>query len=138
MRHTKNLSARYKRAQASAEFAVIAVAVLMLLFGLINCALAVYDYNFVSYAAREATRYAAVRGSSSVSPASTTDIKNFVVAQASGLDTTQITVSATWSPDNNPGSAVEIQVTYPFRFAMPFLTLSVANLSSKSQLVITQ
>jgi hypothetical protein len=110
----------------------------MLIFALTNCALAVYDYNFVSFAAREATRYAAVRGSSSASPASTTDVTNFVVAEANGLDTSKITVSTTWSPDNKPGSAVQVEVRYPFRFSIPFIILSSINLSSTSQLVITQ
>jgi Flp pilus assembly protein TadG len=128
----------YMRGQAPAEFAMIAVPALMLIFGLMNFSLAVYDYNFVSYAAREATRYAAVRGSSSASPASATDVKNVVIALAHGLDTSKITVSTTWSPNNSPGGAVHVQVSYPFSFAIPFITLASVTFSSTSQLVITQ
>jgi Flp pilus assembly protein TadG len=138
MRNLRNLSSRHKRGQALVEFSLIAAPALMLIFALMNCALAVFDYNFVSFAAREATRYAAVRGSSSGSAASTTDIRNFVVAQAIGLDTSKITVSTTWSPDNKPGSAVQVQVRYLFTVAIPFMNGNSLNLSSTSQLVITQ
>src|ERR1700730_13830199 len=110
----------------------------MLIFAMIYCAMAVSDYNFVSFEAREATRYAAVRGSSSPSPASTTDITNFVIAEANGLNTSKITVTTTWVPNNNPGSAVRIQVRYPFSFAIPFINLRSVNLTSTAQLVITQ
>jgi Flp pilus assembly protein TadG len=138
MCNPRNLSGRYQSGQALVEFSIIAASVLMLIFALINCALAVYQYNFVSFAAREATRYAAVRGSTSGSPASTTDITNFVDAEANGLNTSKLTVSTTWIPDNKPGSAVQIQVTYPFSFAIPFLNLISVNLTSTSQLVIMQ
>jgi Flp pilus assembly protein TadG len=120
------------------EFSIIAVSALMLIFGMMNCAIAVYDYNFVSFAAREATRYAAVHGSSSASAASTTDISNFVIAQSKGLNGTKLTVSTSWSPDNNPGSTVRVQVSYPFTVTIPFMNRNSLNFSSTSQLVITQ
>jgi Flp pilus assembly protein TadG len=120
------------------EFSIIAVSALMLIFGIMNCAIAVYDYNFVSFAAREATRYAAVHGSSSASAASTTDISNFVIAQSKGLNGTKLTVSTSWSPDNNPGSTVRVQVSYPFTVTIPFMNRNSLNFSSTSQLVITQ
>jgi Flp pilus assembly protein TadG len=120
------------------EFSIIAVSALMLIFGMMNCAIAVYDYNFVSFAAREATRYAAVHGSSSASAASTTDISNFVIAQSKGLNGTKLTVSTSWSPDNSPGSTVRVQVSYPFTVTIPFMNRNSLIFSSTSQLVITQ
>src|SRR6266851_3808727 len=63
------------------EFSVSAVPLLLFLFGTINFTLAVYAYNFTSYVAREATRYAAVPGSSSSTPAAATDVTNFVLAE---------------------------------------------------------
>jgi Flp pilus assembly protein TadG len=120
------------------EFSIIAVSALMLIFGMMNCAIAVYDYNLVSFAAREATRYAAVHGSSSASAASTTDISNFVIAQSKGLNGTKLTVSTSWSPDNSPGSTVRVQVSYPFTVTIPFMNRNSLIFSSTSQLVITQ
>ena len=115
-----------------------AAAIVLARIGMMNCAIGVYDYNFVSFAAREATRYAAVRGSSSGSAASTTDISNFVIAQSKGLNGSKIAVSTTWSPDNSPGSTVRVQVSYPFTVAIPFMNGSTLNFSSTSQLIITQ
>jgi Flp pilus assembly protein TadG len=131
-------SRQYTRGQAMAEFSLVATAALIMIFALINCSLVIYDYNFVSYAAREATRYAAVRGSSSSSPANNTNITNYVIGEAAGLDPSKVSVSTTWSPNNSPGSAVEVQVQYPFTLSIPFLVNSTVNLSSTSQLVITQ
>ena len=47
------------------EFAVAASVYLSLYFGILELCMALYSYNFVSEAAREGTRYAAVRGSQS-------------------------------------------------------------------------
>jgi Flp pilus assembly protein TadG len=137
MRKPKHLFSLHGRGQAMVEFAIIAVSALLLIFGMMNCATAVYDYNYVSFAAREATRYAAVRGSSSASAASTTDISNFVIAQSKGLDPSHLSVSTNWLPDNSPGSAVKVQVSYQFTVTIPFMTSNSLNLSSTSQLTIT-
>jgi Flp pilus assembly protein TadG len=135
---SEDLSRHHGRGQSTIEFSIIAISALMLIFGMMNCAIAVYDYNFVSFAAREATRYAAVRGSSSASAASTTDISNFVIAQSKGLNGSKIAVSTSWIPDNSPGSTVRVQVSYPFTVAIPFMNGNLLNFSSTSQLVITQ
>jgi Flp pilus assembly protein TadG len=133
-----NAIRRFKAGHSYLEFSVSAVPLLLFLFGTINLTLAVYAYNFTSYAAREAARYAAVRGSSSPTPAATTDVKNFVLAEAHGLDSSNLKVTTTWSPNNNPGSAVQVQVQYKFIFNMFLVKLSPVNFTSTSQMVITQ
>ncbi len=133
-----NVIRRFKPGHSYVEFSISAVPLLLFLFGTINLALAVYAYNFTSYAAREATRYAAVRGSSSSTPAAATDVTNFVFAQAHSLDNSNLKVTTTWSPNNNPGSLVQVQVQYKFIFNMFLVKLSPVNLTSSSQMVITQ
>jgi Flp pilus assembly protein TadG len=79
------------------EFAIICILLLMLLFGIAGFGQALYSYHFVSHAAREATRYAAVRGetcgsdgscaasnsaSGTAGPTSQTDIQQFVTNMA--------------------------------------------------------
>ncbi len=64
---------RLDRGQTVVEFAFSVIAFLMLLFGMIGFGIAVYDYNFVSDAAREGTRYASVHGKDSLSPLTTTE-----------------------------------------------------------------
>lgn len=127
-----------KRGQTLVEFAMVASVFLLLLFGIIQMARAVYSYNFVSYAARDATRYAIVHGSKSLSPAASSDVKNFVVNEANGFDTSQFTVTTTWNPDNNPGSSVNVVVTYNFSLSIPFFGNVTLPLTSTSQMVISQ
>jgi Tfp pilus assembly protein PilV len=50
------------------EVAISLSVYLMLLFGVIELSLTLYSYNFVSDAAREATRYAVIRGANSCVP----------------------------------------------------------------------
>ena len=58
--------------QPVVEFALSVIVFLMLLFGMIGFGVAVYDYNFVSDAAREGARYASVHGKDGLSPLTTT------------------------------------------------------------------
>jgi Flp pilus assembly protein TadG len=48
---------------ALVEFAMVALVLFPLILGVYDFSLAVYSYSFISNAAREATRYASVRGS---------------------------------------------------------------------------
>ena len=128
---------RYAKGQTYVEFAICAAALLMLLFALVNFSLVLYAYNFVSYAAREATRYAAVRGSSNPSPAGATDITNLITQEAYGLNGKNLKITTTWSPDNKPGSTVAVQVQYTFNFMVPFIALKPVNLTSNSQMMIS-
>jgi Flp pilus assembly protein TadG len=79
---------------------------------------AVYNYNFVSYAAREGVRYAATRGSQCQSPCTqaTADIiQTLIRNQAVVMDASQIAVDTTY-PDGNkktPGNRVTVNVSYP-------------------------
>ena len=120
------------------EFAIAALVFLLLVFAVLNFSMAIYSYNLVSNAAREATRYASVHGSSASSPASLADVEQFVQNEAPGLNPANLTVNTSWNPDNNPGSFVRVQVQYNFDFVMPFVSLSAVSLVSTSQLVIAQ
>ena len=120
------------------EFAMTAIVFFLLVFAILNFSIAVYAYNLVSYAAREGTRYASVRGSSAPSPAAAADIERFVKSESSGLSPANLTVKTIWNPDNNPGSFVRVQVQYKFDFVMTFVSLPELSLASTSQLVIAQ
>ncbi|MGA8529601.1 MAG: TadE/TadG family type IV pilus assembly protein [Acidobacteriaceae bacterium] len=105
---------REERGSNLVEFALVATILFILLIGVIDCSIAFYANHFVSYAAEEATRYAAVRGadwtsacSTSAPPgftlgydctASATDIQNYVQSIAPpGLVASSITVNTTSS-----------------------------------------
>jgi Flp pilus assembly protein TadG len=52
------------RGAALVEFAVSSAVLFLCLFGIVAFCTALYSYNFIGQAAREASRYAMVRGSS--------------------------------------------------------------------------
>ena len=86
--------------------------------------------------------------------ASTTDIANFVASQqfpgiaitasdvcvqysASVSSTPSTTCTANTTP-NSPGDIVQVTVTYPFTFNLPFVKALKINLASTSQMTIAQ
>jgi hypothetical protein len=68
----------------------------------------VYTYSFLSNAARDAVRYAIVRGSKSTSPASSDDIQTYVRNEAQGINPSALTVQTSWNPNNSLGSTVRL------------------------------
>ena len=151
-------------------------------------AIALYAYNFVCQAARQASRYASVRGVQSCTIASSFPDCNLSPSSGSnpsssdgsaslqtyvrnmaypGIDTSQLTVAATWQsanitnpadgtfsytdwntqctttdlnggPCNTPGDAVKVVVTYPFVVSVPFINNYSMNLRGTSQMVINE
>lgn len=151
------------RGSALVETAFSASLLIVMLIGMMEMTLALYAYLFVSDAAREATRYAIVRGSTSCvntpnlpgCDASAADIQNYLqtlgypALMAGNLTstTTWLTVSsgppATWSSCtsgtcNAPGNLVEVTVQYAFPLSIPFVPASTLTLSSTSEMVIAQ
>jgi Flp pilus assembly protein TadG len=86
-------------------------------FAIMQFGWGVFNYNFVSYAAREGSRYASTRGARAPTSAIATPdtIQTFVRNQAVAMDTAQLAVTTTW-PDGNsnqPGNRVTVTVSYP-------------------------
>jgi Flp pilus assembly protein TadG len=100
-----------RRGSGLVEGALCFSAFLFITFGVIEFAMAIYAYNFCSYAAQDAARWASTRGSNYPTPASSSDIQTHVRNQAVGLSNT-VTVTTTWTPDNKPGGTVQVAVQY--------------------------
>lgn len=126
------------------EYAVIVILFMSMLLGIADFSRALYAYHFVSSQAREAARYAMVRGCSTISThcptaATASDIQTFVKNVPLGIDSGKVTVpTPTWTPDHKPGSVVSVEVDYAFNFMFPFVSNSTLNFKSTSQMVITQ
>jgi Flp pilus assembly protein TadG len=132
------------------ESAVSIIVYMLLLFGIVDFGRALYTYHFVSEAAREATRWAAVNGGtcqedgSCVSPASAGTVQTYVQNLAPpGIDTSRLTANTYWpyptgcgERENDPGCPVEVTVSYAFNFLVPMINASQITLSSTSQMVI--
>jgi Flp pilus assembly protein TadG len=115
------------------------------MFGIFAFCTALYSYNFVSEAAREASRYAMVRGSSCSGftdcGVTSAQIQTYVRSLGyPGINTNNLTATATWSAGNAPGNPVSVTVTYTYGLNIPFWPQSgsILNLSSTSQMVISQ
>jgi Flp pilus assembly protein TadG len=83
--------------------AIAASIYLSLFFGIIEISLALYAYNFVSDAAREATRYAVIRGANSCYPNSNFPNCNLLPTN----------ITSTTDPTANPVLAYIDSLNYP-------------------------
>jgi Flp pilus assembly protein TadG len=136
------------RGQMYAEFLMVVLPTLLLIFGVVRSTARIHEEVLLSNAARDAVRYAIVHGSKSTSPASSDAIQTFVRNEAKGLNPTSITVSSCWNPqappnqcpgptgNNAPGKAVSVTVSYSFHPLYPFATVTLP-LSSSAQMVIS-
>jgi TadE-like protein len=149
------------------EFALTITLFLVMLFGIVDFGRAMYTYHFLSNAARDATRWAAVNGATcnndgscngtggmNSGPATQADVLNYVKGiTPPGIDSTKIIVPAggacglaggskcAGSPTNctlnQPGCLVQIKLSYPFGFLVPLVHKSAITLSSTSEMVIS-
>jgi len=121
MRNFKDLRSE-KGSATMVEFAIVSLVSLTFLLGILDFSRAVYGYHFISDAAREATRYAAVRGStftvacSDPSPvaysckAATTDIADYVKSIVSSGITATSTSASCSTPSAN---TINVCTTWP-------------------------
>jgi Flp pilus assembly protein TadG len=137
---------------ALVEHALVLVLFLTVVFGIIDFGRGLYTYHFVSNAAREATRWASVRGNACKAadcPASPSDVQTYVSnVSGMGLDPAKLTATTTYiTPPNgipgcngvpNPGCVVEVEVDYTYNFIFPFLPTGPLLMKSTSQMVISQ
>jgi Flp pilus assembly protein TadG len=132
------------------EYALIFMVLMSLLLGIVDFSRALYTYHFLSNAAREATRWAAVNGATCASDnscaasASQSDIQNYVTnITPPGVDSTKLTTTPSWpgtgtvcAVANNPGCPVQVEVSYQFTFVVPFIRSTPLTLSSSSEMTI--
>lgn len=128
-----------QRGQATIESALSLLVFLPVLFGIIEFGHLIYTYNYVHYMARDATRYASVRGSTSASPATSASIETYVRNQAVAMVPSDIAVATAFANDSNaPGSSVTVTVSYPFPGLIGWVMPSAPTVVSRSQMKILQ
>jgi len=126
-----------ERGSSLVEFSLIAVLLVMLLFGVVEMCRLVLVYTAVANAARAGTRYAIVHGVDNLADATTvkTVVKNFL--SAAPLDSSNATITGPLYSCQNPGCTVQITVTYPYDPLVSYFSLGTINLSSTSKGVYT-
>jgi Flp pilus assembly protein TadG len=156
-----------ERGSSLVEYAIVVPVLLTFLFGIMDFSRFLYTYHFVSEVAREATRYAVVRGSSYsgtacastatfACDATSANIQSYVQnLTPPGIIASSVSATATWpgtaptgaagtcstaNGNNSPGCLVQVVVSYPYKFMLPFLPASASTwtVSSTSAMVILQ
>jgi Flp pilus assembly protein TadG len=145
------------------ETALASTLFLAMLIGVFQMSLAFYTFHYVSDAAREGSRYAVVRGSTSCTNTphltncnvTATQIQAYVRGIAyPGITATRLTIATTWltasstqpttwsscstGTCNAPGNLVKIVATYAFPLSVPFVPSLSFSLTSTSKMVISQ
>ena len=126
--------------QAMIETSLCFLLFITIFIAIMEFGMGIFTYNFVSYAAREGSRYASTRGSQCASPCTTatndtvqTMIRNQVVA----LDSSKVAVSTTWNSSKVPGNTVTVNVSYPIKPLLGFL-LGNITVAATSTMMISQ
>lgn len=145
-----------ERGSTMIETAFALTALLTVLFGIVDFGRALYTYSFVTHLARQGARWAIVRGSTCTlldhCPAQqgAPDITSYVQSLNEGATTASgITASLSFPQTNcssvtsggggnQPGCLAVVTVRYPFNFLLPFMPAGQMNMSSTSEMVISQ
>jgi Flp pilus assembly protein TadG len=120
------------------EAALVTTTFLVLLVGITDFGRLGFAYNSVTYAAHRAARFASTNGSASGHPASIATIQSNAQGDMVALDPGSLTVNVTWNPNNNPGSQVQVVVTYSFQPLLIPVSSGTLTVKSTSSQIVTQ
>jgi Flp pilus assembly protein TadG len=137
-RAISRLLARHCAGQAMAEFAMTATVFLLLLFAIMQMAMAVNAYNNVATAAREAARYAIVHSPTSAVPESTSNIAAVAVNYAPFLSTSDVAVSFPSDTELPSQNDALVQITHTYPLTVPFMSPINLKFSSSSRMLVSQ
>jgi Flp pilus assembly protein TadG len=133
-----------QRGSGLPEMAIVATVLLALMFGIIDFGRAMYTYSFVAQLARSGARWAIVRGTGCTvldhCSATSANVQAYVQSLSLGM-TNASQIKATLglpSSCQSAGCPVLVTVTYPFAFMTGILPSAAFNMSSTSQMVISQ
>ena len=124
------------RGQTIVEFAISSLLFFMVIFGVAGFGIAVWRYNLVSDLAQEGARWASVRGSTAVTPATNATVLAFVQGRATGLMTPLPTAVTTWSSAGAPGSVVRVVVSHTFTSTIAFVP--TMTFQSRAEMIIAR
>jgi len=133
------------------EFAISSTIFFMLLFGIMDFSFASYSSNFTAEAAKEAARYASVRGSctDATGTVTTNDLSDCGVTSDQvqtwvqnmgypGINPASTTVTVTWPNGSHlPRNNVKVVVDYTFPISVPFWRNTGLKMESTSEMVIS-
>ncbi len=138
--HSRKRLGASSAGQTATEFAMIASVLFLLMFGVMTLGSAVYSYNTMSNAAREAVRYAAIHSSTSAVPATTDQIQQVAMNYAPGLNLDESNIHVSWPADPNIGMKpdAQVQISYTYNIKVPFMSPVALALSNTSRMLVSQ
>ena len=120
------------------EICLVGTVLIFLILGVMEFGIIGSIANSISYSASRAARYAAVRGSSSGHPATVANIQNVATGSMLAFNPSGVTVTVNWTPDNKPGSTVQVQVSYAYKPLLVPISAAQFTLASTAQQIIIQ
>ncbi len=126
----------HARGNVAIEFAFIAPVFLAMMFGIVEAGRFYMIQSSLSRAVRDATRYAALHGSTASTPATAASTQSVLTGAATALQTGSITSSVTFSPDNKAGSTVTVSASYPWQPIAKIVAMPAITISARSVLTI--
>ncbi|HKV55565.1 MAG TPA: TadE/TadG family type IV pilus assembly protein [Candidatus Binataceae bacterium] len=140
MRSRVRWHCRQASGQALLEFAGIVTTFLLVIFTIIEMGLALYSYNTICEASREAARYAAIHSPTSANPAANATIQQVAINAASGVTLASSNVTVSWPHDPNMPAYndAQIQITYNYSLSIPFIAPVTLPLTSTSRMLVSQ
>lgn len=112
-RQARRLALMDEAGAAAVEFGLGLPVLLLALVGILELCGVVYAQASIHHAAREIARFASVNGAASAIPTSLA-VLEAMAEDAALLPPDTVTAAASWSPDNMPGSIVNVSVTHTF------------------------
>jgi Flp pilus assembly protein TadG len=157
-RNSRVLPARDERGSTLVEMALSISVLVSVVVGIMALSLALYSYFYISDAAREATRYAIVRGNDQTGDCTSPGLANCIAQIADiqdyvrslgfpGIASGNLNVATTWLTSTGAacgatdsckaaGNLVKSTVTYTYGLVIPFLSTRTLTMTSKSQMVV--
>jgi Flp pilus assembly protein TadG len=131
---------RHRKGQTVAEFAITATVLMLLIFGIIDMAILIYNYNTACSAAREAVRYAIVHSPTGPNPATTAQIQQVAINYAPALNLASSDITVSWPADSNIPSQddAKITISHNYKLNIPLVPALNLTLTSTSQMLVSQ
>lgn len=117
------------------EFALVLPIALLLLFGALQCSLALFSYCNATYACSVAARYASLHSTASLVPATAATVESATRALL-WTAPANASVQTAWTPANSVGGTVTVTVRETLPFAIPFTSLHQFSVGSTTQRII--
>lgn len=125
--------------QSLIELAFVLPSFLLLAFGLINFCMIMFGIGNVSFASRQAARYACLHSQTSLVPVDQptidTMIAPYVFKYPSNTYSDQLSYP---SGSNTVGATATVKITITYKVVLPFLSIPVIPLSFAASGIITQ